>query len=125
LISLACSLFLSLNEEHRLRVFENRVLKRTYGPKREEVTGGWRRLHNKDLHNLYASPNIRVIISRRLHWMGHVVCMGELRNPHRILAENVNGRDNMEDLHVDGRILLEWIVGKRVEKCELDSSGLG
>jgi len=67
---------LSLREERRLRVFENRVLGRILGPKR--VTGEWRRLHNKELHVLYSSPNIvRVIKSRRMRWAGHVVRVGE------------------------------------------------
>jgi hypothetical protein len=63
-------------EEHRLRVFENRVLRRIFGPKRVEVTGGWRKLHNEELHNLYSSPNIITMIkSRRMRWAGHVACM--------------------------------------------------
>jgi hypothetical protein len=71
------SLCLPLREEHGLRVFENRVLRRIFGPKREEVAGGWRRLHNEELHNLYPSPNIiRVIESVRLRWAGHVARMG-------------------------------------------------
>jgi hypothetical protein len=69
---------LILREECRLRVFENRVLRRIFGPKRDEVTGEWRRLHNKELYALYCSPNIiRVIKSRRLRLVGHVACMGE------------------------------------------------
>jgi hypothetical protein len=69
----------TLREEHRLRVFENRVLKRIFGPKREE-DGSWRKLHN-ELHNLYSSPNIvRVIKSRRMRWAGHVACMGNGRS---------------------------------------------
>jgi hypothetical protein len=68
---------LTLREEHRLRVFENRVLRRIFGPKRDEVTGVWRNLHNEELHSLYSSPNIiRVIKSRRLIWAGHVARMG-------------------------------------------------
>jgi hypothetical protein len=69
----------TLTEEYRLRVFENWVLRRIFGPKREEVTGSWRRLHNEELHNLYASPNlIRVIKSSRIRWVGHVASMGEI-----------------------------------------------
>jgi hypothetical protein len=66
-------------------VYENRVLRRIYGPKREEVAGSWRRLHNEELHNLYASPNIiRVIKSRRLKWAGHVARMEEVKNAYTI-----------------------------------------
>jgi hypothetical protein len=65
------------NEKHRLRVFKNRVLRRIFRPKRDEVTGECRRLHNEQLHDLYFSPNIIwVIKSRRMRWMGHVACMG-------------------------------------------------
>jgi hypothetical protein len=67
----------TLREEHRLRVFENRVLRRIFGPKRDEVTGGWRKLHNEELHNLYSSRNIiRMIKSRRMRWAGHVARVG-------------------------------------------------
>jgi hypothetical protein len=59
-------------------VFENRVLRRIFGPKRDEVTGEWRKLHNEELHNLYSSPNIiRQIKTRRMRWAGHVARMGE------------------------------------------------
>jgi hypothetical protein len=65
-----------ISEEHRLRVFENRVL-RILGPKRDEVTGGWRKLHNEELHNLYPCPSIiRVIKSRRMRWAGRAARMG-------------------------------------------------
>jgi hypothetical protein len=68
---------LTVREEHRLRVFENRVLRRISGPKRDEVIGGWRKLHNEELHNLYSSPSIiRIIKSRRMRWAGHVARMG-------------------------------------------------
>jgi hypothetical protein len=67
-----------LTEEHRLRVFENRVLRRIFGPKRDEVTGKWRKLHNGEFHNLYSSPDIiRQIKSRIMRWVGHVACMGQ------------------------------------------------
>jgi hypothetical protein len=66
-----------LKEEHRLRVFENRVLRRIFGPKRDEVTGEWRKLHNKELRDLYSSTSIiRIIKSRRIRWAGHVARMG-------------------------------------------------
>ena len=71
---------LTLREERKLRVFENMVLRRIFGPRREEVTGEWRRMHNEELNDLYSSPNIvRVIKSRRMKWAGHVARMGEER----------------------------------------------
>jgi hypothetical protein len=67
-----------LREERRLRAFENRVLRRVFGSKRDELTGEWRKLHNKELNDLYCSPNIgRVIKSRKMRWAGHVARMGE------------------------------------------------
>jgi hypothetical protein len=67
-----------MRKEHMLRVFENRALRKIFGSERDEVTGGWRRLQNGELHDLYSSPNIiRVITSRRMSWVGHVACMGE------------------------------------------------
>jgi len=71
---------LTLREERKLRVFENMVLRRIFEPRRDEVTGDWRRLHNEDLNDLYSSPNIvRVIKSGIMRWAGHVACMGEER----------------------------------------------
>jgi hypothetical protein len=76
---------LTLREEHRLRVFENRVLRRTFRPKREEG-GSWRKFHNDELHSLYSSPNIvRVIKSRRMRWVGHMAHIGEGRGVYRVL----------------------------------------
>jgi len=84
---------LTLREEHRLRVFENRVLRRIFGPKRNEVTGKWRKLHNEELNNLYCSPNIvRVIKSRRMRWAGHVARMGEGTGVYRVLVRKPEGR---------------------------------
>jgi hypothetical protein len=67
---------LTLREEHRLRVFENMVLRRIFGPKRDEVTGEWRKLHNEELHDLYSSLVIRIIKLRRMRWAGHIARMG-------------------------------------------------
>jgi len=78
---------LTLREERRLRVFENRVLKRVFGPKRDEVTGEWRQLHNEELRDLYSLPNIvRVVKSRRMRSAGHVTRIGERRGVHRVLV---------------------------------------
>jgi hypothetical protein len=76
-----------LKEERRLRVFENRVLRRIFGPKRDEITGEWRKLHNDDLNGLYSLTKIvRVIKSRRLRWAGHVARMGDGRGVYRVLV---------------------------------------
>jgi hypothetical protein len=75
-----------------LRVFENRVLRGIFGSKRDEVTGEWRRLHDEELYDLYSSPNIRVIKSRRMRWVGHVARMGEARGAYRILIWRPEGR---------------------------------
>ena len=76
-----------MREAHRLRVFENRLLRRIFGPKRDKVTGKWRKLHNEELNDLYALPNIvRAIISRRMRWAGHVARMGEGRGVYRVLV---------------------------------------
>jgi hypothetical protein len=84
-----------LGEEHRLRVFENRVLRRIFGPKREEA-GSWRKLHNDELHSLYSSPNIvRVIKSRRLSWAGHVARMGEGRGVYKVLVGRPEGKRSL------------------------------
>jgi hypothetical protein len=87
IIHVKIRLGLTLREEHRLTVFENRVLRRIFGPKTDGVTGEWRRPHNEELNDLYSSPNIiRLIKSRRMRWVGHVARMGEGRGAYRILV---------------------------------------
>jgi hypothetical protein len=84
---------LTLREERRPRVFENRVVRRIFGPKKDEVTGKWRRLHNEELYDLYSSQNIiRVIKSRRMRLAGHVVCIGEKRGVYRVLVGKPEGK---------------------------------
>jgi hypothetical protein len=88
---------LTLREEHRLRVFENRVLRGIFGPTRDEVIGEWRKLHNRELHNLYSSPDIiRQIQSRRMRWAGHVARMGEGRHMYRVLVGKPEGKRPLE-----------------------------
>jgi len=84
---------LTLREERRLRVFENRVLRKVFGPKRDEVTGEWRKLHNEELNDLYFLPNIvRVVKSRQMKWAGHVVRMGVDRGVHKVLVGKPEGK---------------------------------
>ena len=83
---------LTLREERRQRVFENRVLRRVFGPKRDEVTGEWRKLHNEELNDMYSLPNIvRVVKSRRMRWAGHVARMEEDKVVHRVLVGKPEG----------------------------------
>jgi hypothetical protein len=101
----------TLREEHRLRVFENRVLRRIFGPKREE-DGSWRKLHNDVLHSLHFSPTIvRAIISRRMRWVGHVARMGEVFIGFWLGGPKV--RNHWENLDIDGRITLRWTLGRQ------------
>jgi hypothetical protein len=103
-------------------VFENRVLRRIFGHKREEVVGGWRRLHKEELHNLYDSPNIiRVIKSRRMRWVGHIARMREMGNGYNILVGKLEGKrplggpmrrweDNIRmDLREIGWEVVDWV----------------
>jgi hypothetical protein len=90
----------------------NGALKRIFLPKWEEVAGGWRRLHN-EFYNLGALPDfIWVIKSRRMRLAGHVGCMGTMRNACNILVGKLKGRNHLEVLGVDGKIILEWLLGK-------------
>jgi len=80
-------------QERRLRAFENRVLRRVFGPKRDQVTGEWRKLHNEELSDLYSLPNImRVVKSRRMRWAGHVARIGEGRGVHRVMVGKPEGK---------------------------------
>jgi len=102
-----------LREECRVRVFENRVLRRIFGPKRDEVTGEWRKRHNEKLNDLYSSPNIfRVIKSRRMRLAGHVARMGREEVYTGFWWGDMRERDHLGDPGVDGRIILRWIYKK-------------
>jgi hypothetical protein len=101
-----------LREEHRLRVFENSVLRRIYGPKREEDRSR-RKMHNDELHGLYSSPNIvRVIKAMRMRWVGHVARIGRGEVFTGFWVGGPKLRDHWEDLGVSGRITLRWILGR-------------
>ena len=100
---------LTVREECRLRVFENRVLRRIFVLKRDEVTGEWRKLHNEELNVLYPSPNIfRMMKSRRMRWVGHVTCMGREEVCTEFRWGNLRERDHLEDPGIGGRIILRW-----------------
>jgi hypothetical protein len=106
-----------LREEHRLRVFENRVLRRIFGPKRDEGTGEWRKLHIEELNDLYCSPNnIQVIKSRRMRWVRHVAHVGERRGVYRVLVVKPQGKRPL------GRTRHRW---KDTFKMDLQEVGCG
>jgi len=113
-----------LREERKLRVFENMVLRRKFGPTREEVTVEWRRPHNEELNDLYSSPNIvRVIKSRRMRWAGDVARIGEKRGMYRFLVGKPEGRRPL------GRPRNRWVDNIRMDLQEvgcgcMDWSGL-
>ena len=105
---------LTLREKRKLRVFENMVLRRIFGPRRDEVTGGSRRLHNEKLNDLYSSPSIvRVIKSRRMRWAGHVARMGEEREVYRVLVGKPEGKRPL------GRPRLRWVDNIRLDLQEV------
>jgi hypothetical protein len=98
-------------------VFENRVLKRIFGPKRDAVTGGWRKLHNEELHNSYSSQSIIIVIkSRSMRWARHVAQMGEKRNMYRLLVGKPEGKRPL------GRRRRRWIDNIKMDLLEI---GLG
>jgi len=88
------------------------VLRRVFGPKRDEVTGEWIKLHNEELRDLYSLPNIVRVVKSGMRWAGHVACMGEGRGVHRVLVGKREGKRPLGDPDVDGRIILRWIFGK-------------
>jgi hypothetical protein len=111
---------LTLREEHRLRVFENRDLRRIFGPKRDEVTGEWRKLHNEELHNLYSSQDIiRQVKSRRMRWAGHVARIEEERKVYKVLVGKPEGRRPL------GRPRRRWEDGVRMDLGEIGLGGIG
>jgi hypothetical protein len=121
-------LVLILRKEYRLRVFENRVLRRTFRPKRDELTGEWRKWHNGELHNFCSLPDImRQIKSRRMRWVGYVERMGEQRKLYKVLVGKRESRNHLEDRRVDGRMVLDWITGRLIggKGCGADSPGTG
>jgi hypothetical protein len=106
---------LTLKEERRLRVFENRLLRRVFGPKRDEVTEEWRKLHNEELNDLYSLPNIvRVVNSRRMRWAGHVARMGKDRGAYRVLV----GKPEVKSLL--GRPRRRWEDNIKIELQEVE-----
>jgi hypothetical protein len=110
---------LILREERRLRVFENRVLRRIFGPKRDDMTWEWRKLHNEELNVLYSSPNtFRVIKSRRMRWAGHVVYIGKSRGVYRILVQKTEGNRPL------GKRRLRWKDNNKMDLQEMGCGGI-
>jgi hypothetical protein len=110
---------LTLKEDHRLRVFENRVLRRIFGPKRDEVAAEWRKLHSEELHNLNSSPDIiRKIKSRRMRWARHAARMGEERKLFKVLVGKAEGKRPL------GRSRCRWEDGIRMDLREIGLGGV-
>jgi hypothetical protein len=104
---------LIFREEHILRMFENRVRRRMFGPQTDEVMGGWRQLHNWEFHTFYFSPNITMIKSQRMRCVGHVACMGIIRSVYTFRLASMKGRNyHLQEQGVDERIILKWILEK-------------
>ena len=102
-----------MREERRLKVFENRELRRVFRPKRDKVTEEWRKLHNEELSDLYSLPNIvRVVKSRRIRWAGHVALWGRVEVCTGFWWGNLRERDHWGDPDIDRRIILRWIFRK-------------
>jgi hypothetical protein len=109
----------TLREESKLRVFENRVLRRVFGPKSDEVTGEWRKLHNEELDVLYSSPNIvREIKSSIMRWVGHVARMGERRSVYRVMVRKPGERRPL------GRLRRRWEDDINVHLQEVGCGGM-
>jgi hypothetical protein len=106
--------FLIVYQSYKLRVFENRFLRRIFGPKRDKVRGGWRKLHNEELHNLYSSPSIiKIIKSRRIRWTGYVERMGESRNTYRIFV------GKPREKRPQGRPRRRWVANIKIYLREI------
>jgi hypothetical protein len=100
-------------------VFGNKALRRIFGPKRDEVTGGWRKLHNGELHDLYSSPSIiRIMKSRRMRWAGHVARIGEKRNAYRLLVGKPEGKRPI------GRPRRRWVDNFKMDLLEIGWGGV-
>jgi hypothetical protein len=113
------TLSLTVREEHRLRVFETRVLRRIFGLKKDEVTGGWRKLHNEELHNLYSSPSIiRMIKSRGMRWAGHIARMGRKWHAYRILVRRPERKRTL------GRPRHRWVDDIKMDLREIKWGGV-
>jgi hypothetical protein len=111
---------LTLREEHRRRVFENKVLRKIFGSKGDEVTGGWRKLHNEEFRDLYSSASIIRIVKSRMRWVEHVARMGEKRNAYRLLVGKPEGKRPL------GRPRRRWVDNTHIKMdlLEIDWGGV-